>query len=192
MTNVGKILMVLISLASLSTSKTPETFHRKSSKNKLHKHIIVPGLGVPGLIEIGKTVKENHATIGKGTKGKEYNWGGCVRIKGHKWDRYIAYSNYGIRAYIDRYDFSKGKKHLVNWIDFDSTFVGELSNGIKIGKTTRKEVYRFYGENEAHNSNIEHYDSIGLSFEFDSHSIPGNIDDKLIKISVFPLKKIEE
>ncbi len=125
---------------------------------------IIAGLGLKGVIEIGKTEKENNETIGKGIKGKEDTWGGCVR--------------------------SENKKQIINWIDFDSLFIGVLENGIKIGHTTRKEVYAIYGQKEYHNPGIE-YEYLGIGFLFDNDYIIGKPDDILIETSVFTVKNMD-
>ena len=160
----------------------------KSSIDSTNGLRIIPGLGVKGLIEIGKTKKENKKTIGKGIKGKEDTWGGCVRVKGHRWAHFIDYPKYGFKAYIDR---SKHKKQIINYIDFDSSFVGELENGIKIGRTTRKEIYAIYGQKEYHNPAIT-YSSLGIGFLFDNDYVIGTPDDILVEISVFAVKEQDD
>ena len=147
-------------------------------------HIITSGLGVKGFIEIGKTVKQNQATAGRGIINKESIRGGCIRVKGHKWVSYLYYPQYGVKAYIDRHIYSKKKNKQVNWICFGSTFKGGLENGITIGKTTRKEIYELYGRKEYDNPGIQ-YISLGIGFVFDNTEVDGNETDILKEIEVF-------
>lgn len=148
--------------------------------------IITPGVGVKGLIEIGKTVKENEKTIGKGKRKKEKINHEC--IKNLPLEYSIVYDNYGIIAFINRYDRRKKQEKRINWITFDKDFNGNLDNGIIIGKTTREQVYEIYGSQEHNNPSIE-YSALGIGFLFDNSNVQGNDNDLLIEIEVFEPKK---
>jgi hypothetical protein len=159
----------------------------KYEKGKLlysnsQSRIITPGIGIKGIIEISKTEKENEITIGKGKKIKEKVVHSC--IKPDWWEHYIKYDNCGIKAYINRYDQRKNIEKKINYLEFDSTFIGGLPDGISMKKTTRKQVYEKYGFQKYNNPGIE-YPELGIGFLFNNTDVVGNLEDLLIEIDVF-------
>jgi len=122
---------------------------------------IKEGIGVKGIIEIGDKLKTIQKQLGKGKRVNSKIV--SLRVR----PGYIDFEKYGIRANTNHLDghSKKGifnRKEKINFLSFDKTFSGELENGIKIGKSTRQEVYNIYGTPKSYDS----YHSIGVSFFF--------------------------
>ncbi len=141
---------------------------------------VIPGIGVPGSIELGWTKEQLLAHLGKQPE-RINHWRSCIR-----WDeRYRHYAADGIWVYLDRYNLEqKHSDRRLNWIRFDSTSHAQLFNGIRIGVSTRADVYALYGPN-LNNPGVE-YDSLGVGFLFDCNlREKDHSQEKLLEIEVF-------
>jgi hypothetical protein len=143
---------------------------------------IIPGIGVPGVIELGwdKKALREHLGVGRARSIRNRS---CVSYTRH----FREYSALDIRAYFDRVEDSV----LVNPEVIDCIWFGPrsgygLGNGLRIGHATRADVYAMYGR--VSDNPTADYDSLGLSFGFfHSKFRPYCETDTVDEISIFPL-----
>lgn len=143
--------------------------------------IIIPGVGVSGLFELGWDRSMLRKHVGKG-KAKVFRNHECVRFTWH----YTEFKDRDIRAYFDRIeDTVAGQPRIVDCIWFGPSSKGRLASGIRIGHSTRAEVYALYGV--VRDDPTADYDSLGLSigFEYKRHT-PYSPQDTVDEIYVFP------
>lgn len=142
---------------------------------------IIPGIGVPGLVELGwdKKTLVNHA--GKG-KDRVYRNRECVRFTLY----YTELKGRDIRAYFDRIEDTRASQHkVIDCIRFGPASRGQLTSGIQIGRSTRADVYALYGV--VRDNPTADYTSLGLSIGFASKPyMPYSPNDIVDEISVFP------
>lgn len=142
--------------------------------------VITPGVGAPGLVELGWDRSTLRRNAGRG-RSRVFRNRSCVRFKWH----YTEFKTRDIKAYYDRVgDSVEVKPMAVDCISFGPASGGRLENGIRIGHSTRSDVYALYGV--VRDNPSADYDSIGLSFGFrNGRYKPYSSADTIDEISVF-------
>lgn len=149
------------------------------------QHAIVPGVGVPGVVELGWPIDSVFGHLGKGKKIVFRNRE-CVRFT----ERYRHYQALDLDVYVDRYVVEvDSAPHLIDWLTFGPAASASTREGITIGRSTRADVYKAYGE-DLPNPNA-FYDTLGIAFSFASE-YPYLPSDTVDAIWVYPPKGPEE
>ena len=149
--------------------------------------MIHPGLGIPGVIELGWGPEMVKARLGKGKKVVFRNRE-CVRFT----ERYRHYMDLDLDVYVDRYvDPWEIGPQCVDWLTFGPHSRGATTAGITVGRSTRADVYAAYGP-DLPNPNA-FYDTLGIAFAFDHlpHT-PHLPNDTVVVICVYPSRPLEE
>ena len=146
---------------------------------------IVPGIGVPGLVGLGWDKRTLSKYVGKG-KAKVYRNRECVAFIWH----YTEFKDRDIRAYYDRIEDSVVvTPRVIDHIWFGPYSGGKLASGIRIGHSTRADVYALLGS--VKDNPTADYDSLGLSLGFKNmRHTPYSPNDTVDEISVYPPRSI--
>lgn len=151
------------------------------------QHDIVPGLGIPGTVELGWPIDSVFEHLGKGKKTVFRNRS-CVRFN----ERYRHYQAMDLDVYVDRHRMKwDSALNKVDWLSFGSNSGASTIEGIAIGRSTRADVYAVYGEDRPNPNAF--YDTLGIGFGFDHRPrTPYLPSDTVVEIWVYPPKAPEE